>query len=185
MSGLYYLTSDDFHLQNGSKGPIMCNKFRGLTLVLFYSTGCVHCQSLIPIFKNLPGTVPGASFGLVNVGQNKSCVMLSQETIAPIKYVPYIMLYVHGRPYILYKEEYSQEKITDFIIKVARSIQSKQQFSKDVSVHQKTHNSIPEYTLGHPIVGDGKICYLQFNNESEVGYLKCENPSDSYQHQNV
>ena len=54
MSGLLFLTSDDFYLQQGQSGHIMSTNIQGFSLVLFYSTMCTHCQDLIPIFKALP-----------------------------------------------------------------------------------------------------------------------------------
>jgi hypothetical protein len=51
MSGLLFLTTEDFNTQNGVKGPIMCTNIQGFSVILFYSTECQHCQSLIPIFK--------------------------------------------------------------------------------------------------------------------------------------
>ena len=67
MSGLLFLTSDDFNIQKGTKGNIVCNNIRGFSLILFYSTSCPHCEKFIPIFKNLPGSLPGCQFGLINI----------------------------------------------------------------------------------------------------------------------
>ena len=50
MSGLLFLNSEDFHLNKGTRGPIMCNNIQGFSLILFYSTQCQHCKELIPIF---------------------------------------------------------------------------------------------------------------------------------------
>ena len=74
MSGLLFLTADDFQLVKGVKGNIMCTGIQGFSLILFYSVQCEHCQSLIPIFKTLPGTVGGCQFGMINVSNNKQCV---------------------------------------------------------------------------------------------------------------
>ena len=92
MSGLLFLSTEDFHLVKGTKGAIMTTNIPGFSLILFYSTQCEHCQSLIPIFKQLPGTVGGCQFGMINVSHNKQCVLMSRETIAPIRVVPYIIL---------------------------------------------------------------------------------------------
>ena len=95
MSGLLFLTSDDFGLNKGVRGNIMCNTIQGFSLVLFYSTQCDHCKELIPIFKQLPGTVGGCQFGMINVSNNRKCVIMSRDTIAPIQVVPYIILYIN------------------------------------------------------------------------------------------
>lgn len=160
MSGLLFLTSEDFNIQKGVKGNIMCHGIPGYSLILFYSTHCVHCQGLIPIFKSLPGTIGGCQFGMINVSNNRSCVSMSKQSITPITYVPYIVLFIKGRPFMVYKGPYEAEEIRRFVIEVANNVQKKQQFSK--TQVKEEQGGIPAYTVGHPVCGDGKVCYLEF-----------------------
>ena len=88
MSGLLFLTTEDFNIQRGVKGHIMCTMIQGFSLILFYSTECQHCQSLIPIFKRLPGSVGGCQFGMINVSHNKQTVIMSRDTIAEDEVIP-------------------------------------------------------------------------------------------------
>ena len=125
MSGLLFLTSNDFNIQKGTKGNIMCHRIRGFSLILFYSTSCSHCQTLIPKFKQLPGTIGGCQFGMINVSKNKQCVNMSRSTIAPIKYVPYIVLYINGKPFMVYKGPYVVNEMKRFVLEVAKSVQKK------------------------------------------------------------
>ena len=168
MSGLLFLTAEDFVIQKGAKGNIMCHGIPGFSLILFYSTHCTHCQTLIPIFKKLPGTIQGCQFGMINVSTNKKCIQMSKNTVAAISYVPYIVLHVNGRPFMVYKGPYDPNEIRRFVIEVANSIQKKQQFhAKGKQTQQGPHGhkkSIPEYTVGIPIYGDGNenVCYLDF-----------------------
>ena len=166
MSGLLFLTSDDFAIQNGSKGSILCTNIQGFSLILFYSTQCSHCQSLIPIFKRLPGSIGGCQFGMINVSHNKKCVLMSRETIAPIKEVPYIVLYVNGKPYMRYRGPHDPKEIGRFIIEVAQKVQGKQGFAKDDKrIKKDPRGGIPAYTIGHPLCGpDDKVCYLDFQD---------------------
>jgi hypothetical protein len=53
MSGLLFLQTEDFSIQKGIKGNILCHSIRGLSLLLFYSTNCQHSRTLVPIFKKL------------------------------------------------------------------------------------------------------------------------------------
>ena len=164
MSGLLFLNNDDFYIQRGTKGSILCTNMQGFSLVLFYSTQCSHCQSLIPIFKKLPGTIGGCQFGMINVSQNKKCVLMSRETIAPIKEVPYILFYVNGKPYMRYKGPHDSKEISRFILEIAQKVRSNQNMTKNDDNNKKQGNSIPEYALGHPLCGkDDKVCYLDFN----------------------
>jgi hypothetical protein len=165
MSGLLFLTSEDFNIQRGNKGNIMCTNLQGFSLILFYSTECVHCQSLIPIFKGMPGSVGGCQFGMINVSHNKQCVMMSRETIAPIKVVPYIILYINGKPHMRYNGPYIAEEIGRFIVEVARSVQLQENSTKDEVIKEDSRGGIPAYTIGHPLCGpDDKVCYLDFDD---------------------
>jgi len=182
MSGLLFLTSADFQKQNGQKGPILATNIQGFSLILFYSTQCSHCKTLIPIFKGLPGTVGGCQFGMINVSHNKQCVLLSRETIAPIKVVPYIILYINGKPYMRYHGPHDKKEIGRFIVEVAQKFQKNENFVKDKRVKDDP-TGIPAYTIGKPLYGpDAKVCYLEFDN----AYGKNENNKNtSFSRQNL
>lgn len=165
MSGLLFLTADDFQLTKGIKGNIMCTNIPGFSLILFYSTQCQHCQSLIPIFKSLPGTIGGCQFGMINVSHNKNCIMMSRNSIAPIEVVPYIILFINGKPYMRYQGPHNSQEISRFIIEISQKIQTKQNFLKDDKNIKKPKNGkgIPAYTIGKPICEDD-LCYLEFQD---------------------
>ena len=163
MSGLLLLTSEDFNVAKGTKGNILCNSIPGFSLILFYSTQCKYCHDLIPIFKKLPGTIGGCQFGMLNVSSNKQCVKMSKDTIVPIDYVPYIILYIKGKPFMKYQGPYDINEIKRFVIEVAQNVNNKQQFSAE-KVKQNTRGGIPEYTTGKPLYGNNKVCYLNFDD---------------------
>ena len=181
MSGLLFLDNEDFSTVKGTKGNIMCHSIPGFTLVLFYSTQCSYCQNLIPIFKKLPGSIGGCQFGMINVTSNKKCVAMSRETIAPITYVPYIILYVNGRPFMCYKGPHDIKEIHRFILEVAQKMQSKQKFSEE-HVKEDPRGGIPLYTIGHPLCGEDGVCYLEFNdaykNENNREKQEQNNPNN-------
>lgn len=162
MSGLLFLSTDDFSVAKGNKGNILCHGIPGFSLILFYSTQCTYCQTLIPIFKRLPGTIGGCQFGMINVSANKQCVKMSKDTIAPIAYVPYIVLYIQGKPFMRYNGPHDGEEIRRFVIEVANKVQSKQKFSSETVKDNK--KTIPEYTIGIPLCGEDGVCYLDFDD---------------------
>jgi hypothetical protein len=165
MSGLLFLSSDDFSVVKGNKGNILCHSIPGFSLILFYSTQCVHCQNLIPLFKKLPGTIGGCQFGMINVSSNKQCVQMSKDTISPISYVPYIVLYIQGKPFMRYNGPHDAEEIKRFVIEVANKIQSKQTFSSENVKEPQNGKGIPEFSIGKPLCGqDDDVCYLNFND---------------------
>lgn len=163
MSGLLFLEHEDFGVGQGEDGPILCNKIRGLSLILFYSTQCTHCQKFIPLFKKLPGSISGCQFGMINVTQNKPVVLMSRQTIAPITYVPLIILYFHGKPYMIYNGPYDENEVKRFVVEVAKSLINRQKFEMQDKVKQ-SGKGIPEYTIGVPLCGDDERSYLEFDD---------------------
>ena len=166
MSGLLFLGNEDFFVSKGSKGPILCNSIDGFSLILFYSIKCQHCQILIPIFKNLPGTIGGCQFGMMNVSANKQCIKMSKETIAPITYVPYLVLYIGGKPFMRYHGPHDINEIRRFIIEVSQKVNNKQKFAieSSSSTTKEIKQNIPGYAIGHPLVGEDNITYLNFED---------------------
>ncbi len=162
MSGLLFLSPEDFYVTPGTKGQILCNTISGFSLVLFYSTQCEWCKKLIPIFKTLPGSIGGCQFAIINVSVNKQIVLKSKETITPIKYVPYIILYIDGKPFMSYQGPHDANEIRKFIFEVSQKINNRQAFSKEDNIKQKAKNKIPEFTIGVPKC-DENVCYLDFD----------------------
>jgi thiol-disulfide isomerase/thioredoxin len=166
MSGLLFLGTEDFTISKGVKGNILCNTIPGLSLILFYSTQCPHCQNLIPIFKKLPGSISGCQFGMVNVSSNKTLISMSKNTIMPISYVPLIILHWAAKPYMVYKGPYDENEIKRFVIEVYNKINSKQKFaSEQVSNYKKlpNHKTTP-FSEGIPLYGDNDdVSYLKFD----------------------
>ena len=160
MSGLLFLTTQDFHITEGTRGKLLAHSIPEFSLILFYSTQCQYCQKIIPLFKKLPGYIRGCQFGMLNVSKNKAIVHMSANTIAPIEYVPYIILYSDGKPFMRYEGAHDGQSIKNFIVEVNKRIQHKQQFSKE----QSSQKNIPAYTIGKPLYGDTERCYLEFNS---------------------
>jgi hypothetical protein len=162
MSGLLFLSSEDFTLNEKENGHIMClDNVLGFSLILFYSTECQFCQNLIPIFKKLPGTIGGCNFGMINVSNNRECVMMSRETNSEIKVVPFIILYINGEPYMRYQGGQTEKEITNFIIDVSDKLKNEKSFVESVEEPEKKSNQIPAYSIGKPKTS--KVCYLSYS----------------------
>jgi len=189
MSGILFLGNDDFVVRAGEKGNMLClNGWKGLTLIVFYSKECQFCHKTLSIFKQLPQIVNGCKFGMVCVNRNMEVVEKSKNTIAPIEYVPDIILFVDGIPYVRYDGPHEIENVKTFIFTVYEKLQ-KTCFSESAASQQQhqqpriqqppqnshenlqrgfvrpTQNSIPEYTVGIPVTGSKHIaerCYLDF-----------------------
>ncbi len=176
MSGLLFLTQEDFYnTYDKNKAYVMAHRIPGVSLILFYSTQCVHCKTLIPIFKSLPGSVSGCQFGMVNIANNKNCVHMSKNTISPINYVPYIILYIGGKPLMRYSGPYELSPIQKFVVEVTNKLHVKQEFIRSnktkgggtttpsggsITNHP---GEIPAYTIGKPLWGS-RVCYLEMDD---------------------
>lgn len=161
MNGLIYLGKDDFSIEKGVRGNVLCNNIPGFSLVMFFSKKCQYCQILNPIFKRLPGSIAGCQFCIVNIDLNKQLVEMSKNTIVPLEYVPYIILYIDGVPYIGYHEEYTFEKLQRFVLEICQNIEKKQQMDR-TKVKENTTTGFMYW--GKPVIGDKNqmVCYLEF-----------------------
>jgi thiol-disulfide isomerase/thioredoxin len=160
MSSLLILTSDDFSVEKTEKGGVLCQCIPNISMILFYSTKCEHCKTLLPIFKKMPGHVGGCQFGIINLSNNREVVKKSSESITPIEFVPYLVLYVDGKPYMRYNGPHDMNEISRFVMDVSKKVIGGQQFVKNVKIVPK--NIIPEYTTGVP--KSRKLCYFSFGD---------------------
>jgi thioredoxin-like negative regulator of GroEL len=185
MSAILFLNKNDFVIKNGDKGKILCfrSEHKGLTLVLFYSVDCQYCDEFMKHFKQMPNIMSGCGFAIININKNMEIVQMSKNTIAPITYVPDVILYVDGYPFIRYDGPANVESIQKFLVDIYQKLQQKTQFAthqpqppQQQQYHspqqqqyqpqkQPTVNQIPAYTTGVPVTGDkrDKRCYLNFN----------------------
>jgi thioredoxin-like negative regulator of GroEL len=155
-NGLLFLTSDDFRIQKREGGDLLVHSIPNFSLVLFYSVQCPHCDQFISAFKRLPGSIKGCQIGMLNVNTNKQCVFKSRETIVPIEYVPFIILYYNGKPSMIYKGPPDQSEIGRFVVETSRQIQV-----EEPVIQGKT---IPAYTIGAPLCGEDGVCYLDYKD---------------------
>lgn len=190
-SGIFFFTTDDFTIKESSKGKLLGLKgnSNGLQLILFYSKECQFCDQFLAQFKQLPNVILGCQFVMVNINQNKEIVNMSKQTLAPISYVPDVILYVNGLPYIRYDGPSEIQQIKEFIVHIYEKLQktsflqenyggakneSPANISDSTSVGfgpntvQKAKEQIPEYTIGKPLCGSSKDvygkCYLNFDS---------------------
>lgn len=163
MSGLLFLSEDYFKIVNTKKGDVLGTTVRGISLILFYSTQCPYCEPFIQIFKKLPGTVGGCQFGLINISTNRSIVEKSKNTIMPLTYVPYIVLYSNGQPIVSYDGPADVQELKNFVMSIVESNQAKQQFIPEKPIiEQQSAPTIPAYTTGQP--KNAEKCYLNWES---------------------
>ena len=187
MSGILYLTKEDFFIGKGIKGPLLYTSIKGFSLLLFYSDNCKHSRNVLPIFKRLPSCISNCVFGMCNIDKNRTAIELSKKTIAPINYVPYIVLCIDGKPHICYKGPPELDDIKRFIFDVSvnysKRISAMSQGSNPTkaglatsrgSLYEDKNHGIPVFSLGVPLYGDDNVTYLIFNDKGEYQHSKDE-----------
>jgi thiol-disulfide isomerase/thioredoxin len=152
---LMILSTEDFFLRHENGVNVLTHPISGISILLFYSKQCRHCQFILPTFYSFPEKISGCIFGLVNISINKSLAITSQQTNTPIQYVPLIILYVNGRPFKKYSGPLDEQNIRAFILHSSAEIHESG-FTKKVN-----KKGIPEYSLGVPITEN--VSYLEFD----------------------
>jgi hypothetical protein len=108
----------------------------------------------------------------MNVNNNRRFIEASTTTLAPIRYVPLMILYYDGKPHKKYPEDAPHElrAIADFVSSVYENIKRIQTEQKRVAVQggpggpkASGGHIIPDFTIGHPVKGDKKemVTYLK------------------------
>jgi thioredoxin-like negative regulator of GroEL len=157
MVALLFLDNGDFEIKPQQEGDALHTKLTGFSLILFYSTQCTHCKTLVPVFKQLPTAIGGCQFAMMNVSNNKETVLSSQKTITPIKYVPLVMLYIDGKPVSQHSGAHTIEAISEFVIEATKKFAG----TKEDNIQAPpTLDDIPAYSIARPSNKKGNKCYL-------------------------
>ena len=171
---IFYLSYGDFHIQQGTNSPLLCHGMNHISMIMFHSTQSSYSQQIAPIFKMLPQAIRGCQFGIINIGQHMNLVQMAAQTNTPIEYVPLIIMYVNGIPYMEYKGPADLENMRQFIITQYNAIEKQISFTNQdntsVYSHQATQQQnvyydhtkkrIPQFSLGSPLYGDDMRQYL-------------------------
>lgn len=164
MQSLIRLRTDDFEVQQGTKGTILCTGIKGMALTMFWSPGCEICKSVLSIFQQLPQVVNGVKFCLLNINENQQVLAMAKSTIAPIEYVPYIVMYVNGKPFLQFDDEPTGQKLIQFIQYTMGLVETKKSF---IDRGAKVESDIPAYSIAKPYLSfkcDDEKCYLAYED---------------------
>jgi thiol-disulfide isomerase/thioredoxin len=176
-NSIIYLNSNDFFVGEGSKGKVLCTNIKELVFVMFHadSDKCKYCEEAVPQFRQLPHAISSCRFAFVNLNNNLDIVKMANETIAPFSYVPYMILYVNGRPFIRYDGDRNVKDMADFVIEVISRLKSNvnTKFSNAPVKKIKQENEIPPYTIAIPYSvvcdDDAGVCYLKYDEAYKSG----------------
>lgn len=197
---LVYLTPNDYKLRQissdrkpGEMIEELCTEIPGISFILFTSNSCKYCKDIYPYFLRVSQIIQGCVFGIMNVDvMNQKIVAMSHRSSTPLQYVPYLMLYINGRPVAQYVPDeensaHNVELMRSFLVAQTKRLTRQQNDTAGRHHHQNQprHNdqgvgagisntasgesSIPAYSIGIPgnmksARESRKVCYLDFNS---------------------
>jgi hypothetical protein len=124
--------------------------------------------------NNLPIQV-----AVCDVGKNRAVIKEAADTVDPIKYVPYTVIYLKDKPYVRYNGNKVAEEMFKYLIEVMRRIDTRQQFvradSRQEEEEKDEEQTQPGIGVPYNTVTEQSVCYL--TNEEALGMapkkLKC------------
>ena len=114
---ILHLTNNDFYVDNGKKGKVMCTTQKDILFAFFHlnDNECSNCTTMIPEFVTVAKRLPQIKYALVNLSKYPDIFKKTVDTIAPIKYVPYLIIFVNNRPFLRYDGGKSSSEMYEFI----------------------------------------------------------------------
>ena len=177
MSNLLYLGEQDFYVDKGTKGPVICLQYKDIHFVFFHANKdvCSYCDTAKPEFIKLAQFISGAKFGLCNLSTESNLITKSLNTVIPLNKVPLFILFVNGRPFMNYTGEKTLNHFVEFMQNVIKRLKTQQVFNQDgvqtatLEQTEKTPHglaydydyvSISNPNLGNITCTEEGICYL-------------------------
>lgn len=98
------LTPADFNIIKTIKGDLVEFLSKELTVVLFYKNeeNRKYSDEFKRIFAEIQETGIECKFGVINIDEHSEAAEMASQTKTPINYVPYVVVYAQGRPYMSY-----------------------------------------------------------------------------------
>jgi thiol-disulfide isomerase/thioredoxin len=181
---LIELNADAFRKLKGSKGYVLgIPNAENLTLLMFYSTQCEYCDQAMPelarLSRHLRENNLPIQVAVCDVGKNRAVIKEAADTVDPIKYVPYTVIYLKDKPYVRYNGNKVAEEMFKYLIEVMRRIDTRQQFvradSRQEDEEKDEEPTQPGIGVPYNMVTEQSVCYL--TNEEALGMapkkLKC------------
>ena len=106
---------------------------------------------------------------MVNIETERDLVRMSLNSLVPVSYVPLIVLYLNGKPFIRYDGAHEEADIRAFLIDVSTRLQTKERFSStdkntaSTTTNKNGNRAIPAFTVGYPLYGDDDDMYKEFD----------------------
>jgi thiol-disulfide isomerase/thioredoxin len=168
MRHVYFLSDADFFIKRIEQNNYLTTKIDGYSFILFFSPECEFSRHVHPIFKQLPRKMNNCcTFATMDVSDPNSQATIrssvSQETNTPICYVPYLIFYINGFPYLRYQPPemgtINENHLLTFVFDAIKTSDRKPTFAE-----YSSDKNIPKYSIGIPLHGgaDGYEKYFTY-----------------------
>ena len=115
-SPILFLNETNFTVSNEKSLNVNIPNF---SLVLFYSTRCPHCKQMIEVIKRMPTLINGCTFAMVNLDESRGVVQKAKLSTLELKFVPFLVFYASGVPYMVYNGPTIDTEIKRFVVQVS------------------------------------------------------------------
>jgi len=165
-SGIIELHAESFKKMKGNRGFVLgIPNAQNLTLVMFYSIQCTYCDLAMPELEKLSrfildNNLP-INIAVCDIMKNKKVIQESADTVDPIKFVPYMPIYLDEKPYLRYNGKKTAEEMLNYLIEVLKRVDTRQKFvqRQQVKEEERTQTSQAE-GVPYNVVCEGDVCYL-------------------------
>ena len=165
-SGIIELHAESFKKIKGNRGFVLgIPNAQNLTLLMFYSIQCTYCDQAMPeleklsrfvIDKNLP-----INIAVCDIMKNKKVIQESADTVDPIKFVPYMPIYLDDKPYLRYNGKKTAEEMLNYLIEVLKRVSTRQKFVQRQQVKEEEQSHVSQAEgVPYNVVCEGDVCYL-------------------------
>jgi thiol-disulfide isomerase/thioredoxin len=161
---LIELGAESFKKIKGNRGHVLgLVNAQNLTLVMFYSMQCTFCDQAMPELAKLSrflreNNMP-VQVAVCDVSKNKRVIQESADTVDPIKYVPYLTIYLGDPPYLRYNGKKVAEML-NYLVEVNASIPASSSSSRSASSRRRRSPPAPPVRIPYNVVCEGDVCYL-------------------------
>ena len=170
---MLYLDSKHFQT-NGNSVNIGVN---GFSVVLFYSNNCRHCHTMGDIFDKLDKGLNGVTIAKVLLDDNKDLINTLKQSGVELKYVPFVVFFAKGEPYMIYSGPNELKALTDFIVEVANTYnvetENTNHENNSMTSKQNDSNSFKSTATQGCAVNDKNCLQETYENKKKEGFSAC------------
>jgi hypothetical protein len=163
-SGIIELHAESFKKMKGNSGFVLgIPNAQNLTLLMFYSLQCTYCDQAMPELEKLSkfiyeNNLP-INIAVCDIMKNKKIIQDSADTVDPIKFVPYMPIYLAEKPYLRYNGKKTAEDMLNYLIEVLKRIDTRQKFVQHNRQEPEEEQNSGE-GLPYNVVCEGDVCYV-------------------------